>query len=88
MQEYRTYQQDDDLTKYGNKVNEKEIINPEFYNYVMDDVDESLTGVALAYEIYSSLNRKVSYDEYFIAFGSEYDFLINKNIKYLIKSWI
>lgn len=66
MQEYRTYQQDDDLTKYGNKVNEKEIINSEFYNYVMDDVDESLTGVALAYEIYSSLNRKVSYDEYFM----------------------
>lgn len=58
MQEYRTYQQDDDLTKYGNKVNEKEIINPEFYNYVMDDVDESLTGVALAYEIYSSLIEK------------------------------
>lgn len=80
MQEYRTYQQDDDLTKYCTKVNEKEIINPEFYNYVMDDVDESLTGVALAYAIYSSLNRKVSYDENFIAFGSEYDFLINKNI--------
>ena len=49
MQEYRTYQQDDDLTKYGNKVNEKEIINPEFYNYVIDDVYESLNCVALAY---------------------------------------
>ncbi len=80
MQELRTYQQDDDLSKYGTKVNEKESINPEFYNYVMDDVDESLTGIALAYEIYTSLNKKVSYDEYFLAFKTDFDFLKNKKV--------
>ncbi len=81
MKEKRTYQADDDLLKYGFKVPNTEEINPEFYNYVMDEVDENAKGIDLALQIYDSLNKKVSYDEQFMAFRKDYDFLQNKNIK-------
>lgn len=81
MQEQRTYRGNDNLEKYGNKVPDTEVIDQNFYNYVMSDVDEYATGIDLSLQIYDSLNKKVSYDEIFFAFGNDYNFQKNKSSK-------
>lgn len=85
MQELRTYQGNDNLEKYGNKVPKTEVIDQKFYNYVMQDVNDDATGINLSLQIYNSLNKKVSYDEIFFAFGNDYNFQKNKSCESITK---
>lgn len=71
MREMRTYLPDDDLSKYGVKLDSDLKMNEEFYASIMSDVNSNSTGIELAYELYKSFNKKVSYNEIFKAFEQD-----------------
>lgn len=71
MSELRTNLVDDDLEKYGSFLSDDVKVNQEFYDFVMRDVDLTKEDSFLAFDIYQSLNQKVSYDEVFAIFQQD-----------------